>query len=301
MSSVPQNRDFEQMTTRTDRIDARLTPVEPAVELLPYWTRATNPIVRRHLGLYWRTLPPQVRPLLKVFAVWSAVLLIGSLLQNILYVTLLVVIVSVVVLPIATLVYGHILLSIAMTAADTMQAEQRNDTLHLLMATPMSLEQILLGKVAAAIWKRMEDWILITWVVVIAAPPLLFSMYMPLWDVPGHPLVLPVAVIGATAVALLRLVLEPLMVGMIAVYIGAVVPYRSTAISVSVAVSLAYFTLMWLVTQLPIIHGTTLRDGTLIAPNYFLVVLFDLILPILLPALITWGMLRLTVRTLRQD
>ena len=30
---------------------------------LPYWARATNPIVRRHLGLYWRTLPPEFEPI----------------------------------------------------------------------------------------------------------------------------------------------------------------------------------------------------------------------------------------------
>ena len=33
------------------------------MQSLPYWARATNPIVRRHLGLYWRTLPPEFEPI----------------------------------------------------------------------------------------------------------------------------------------------------------------------------------------------------------------------------------------------
>ena len=289
------------MTTRTDRIHSRLTPVEPAVERLPYWTRSTNPIVRRHLGLYWRTLPPELQPVLKIVVGWAVVLFVGALMLDVLYFALIVLIVSVIVLPVAMLVYAHILLDIAVRASDMMQEEKRNNTLNLLMATPMSLQQILLGKVAAAMWRRMEDWTLITYAVALAAPPLFFSMYIDIWQSPYYPLAMPLAVMGGLVVSLLRLVLEPLMVGMIAVFIGAIVPYRNTAISLSVVLSVAYVVIMWLMNQLPIKHITVFKDGTRILPDYFLVILVDFILPIAVPALITWGLLRLTVNLLRRD
>jgi hypothetical protein len=289
------------MTTRTDRIHSRLTPIEPAAERLPFWTRSTNPIVRRHLGLYWRTLPPELLPVLKIMAGWALILFVGALMLDVLYFALIVLIVSVIVLPVATLMYAHILLDIAVRASDMMQEEKRNNTLNLLMATPMSLQQILLGKVAAAMWRRMEDWTLITYAVALAAPPLFFSMYIDIWQNSVYPLAMPLAVMGGLVVSLLRLVLEPLMVGMIAVSIGALVPYRNTAISLAVVLSAAYVAIMWLISQLPIARGMALRDGTRIQPDYFMVVLIDFVLPIAVPALVTWLLLRVTVNLLRRD
>lgn len=284
------------MTIRSDQIHNRLTPIEPAAERLPFWTRSTNPIVRRHLGLYWRTLPPELLPVLRILLGWSVLLLVGTLALDLLYFALIVLIVSLVVLPIATLWYGYILLDISMRAASMMQQEKRNNTLNLLMATPMSLEQILLGKVAAAFWRHMEDWTLICYAVVLTAPPAFFTLYSGVWQSKPYPLVLSIAVIGGTAVSLLRLVLEPLMIGMVAVFIGMVVPYRNTAISLSVALSGAYFLMLWLIAQLPAVKG-----GADIVANYPLSILVTFVLPVALPALITWGLLKLTVRVVRAD
>jgi ABC-type Na+ efflux pump permease subunit len=289
------------MSTRTDRIHARLTPVEPAAERMPYWTRSTNPIVRRHLGLYWRTLPPEVRPVLQALAVWSGLLLAGALIPATPFLIGSVIIVSLFVLPVALFTYAHVLVHIAINASAMMQEERRNDTLNLLMATPMTLEQILLGKVAAAVWRRMDDWILITYAVALTLPPVLYGFYMSPWESPGFVFALPLAVIAGLAATLLRLVVEPLMVGTLAVFIGAVVPYRSTAIIVSVALGAAYFFIYFMVARLPFIYGAVLRDGTVIPGSPALMRLFDFVLPAALPALITWTMLKLAVRVLTRD
>lgn len=173
------------MSIRTDRIHSRLTPVEPAAERLPFWSRSTNPIVRRHLGLYWRTLPPELQPVLRIALVWIALLIGGVLFLDVLQFALVFLIVSFVVLPVLTLWYAHLLIEIAVRSAAMMQQERRDNTLTLLMTTPMSLEQILLGKVAAAFWRRMDDWVLIVYGVALAAPPAIYSAMSPVWQGTG--------------------------------------------------------------------------------------------------------------------
>lgn len=288
------------MSIRTDRIHSRLTPVEPAAERLPFWSRSTNPIVRRHLGLYWRTLPPELQPVLRIALVWIALLIGGVLFLDVLQFALVFLIVSFVVLPVLTLWYAHLLIEIAVRSAAMMQQERRDNTLTLLMTTPMSLEQILLGKVAAAFWRRMDDWVLIVYGVALAAPPAIYSAMSPVWQGTGSPLLVSVAVVGGLAVALLRIMLEPIMIGMIGVFVGAVVPYRNTAISLSVALGAAYVVLINLLARLPSLRPQQIGRVT-VAPDYGLVVLIDFVLPIALPALITWGLLRVTARLLRRD
>lgn len=288
------------MSLRTDRIHSRLTPVEPAAERLPFWSRSTNPIVRRHLGLYWRTLPPELQPVLRIVLVWIALLIGGVLVFDVLQVALVFLIVSFVVLPVLTLWYAHLLIEIAVRSAAMMQEERRDNTLTLLMTTPMSLEQILLGKVAAAFWRRMDDWVLIVYGVALAAPPAIYSAMSPVWQGTGSPLLVSVAVVGGLAVALLRIMLEPVMIGMIGVFVGAVVPYRNTTISLSVALGAAYVVLINLLARLPNLRPQQIGRVT-VAPDYGLVVLIDFVLPIVLPALITWGLLRVTARLLRRD
>ncbi len=288
------------MTIRTDRIHSRLTPVEPAAERLPFWSRSTNPIVRRHLGLYWRTLPPELMPVLRIMLGWTVVLIGGVLFLDVLHFALVFLIVSFVVLPVITLWYAHILIEVAVRSAAMMQEERRDNTLTLLMATPMSLEQILLGKVAAAFWRRMDDWVLIVYGVALAAPPALYSVMSPVWQAAGSPLLTSLAVVGGLAVALLRIMLEPIMIGMIGVFVGSVVPYRNTAISLSVALGAAYVVLINLLSRLPSLRPQQIGRATL-APDYGLVLLVEFVLPILLPALITWGLLHVTARLLRRD
>lgn len=288
------------MPTATQRRLAQLTPITPAEESLPYWSRSTNPIVRRHLGLYWRTLPPELRPVLLISLAWVGIMLLNALVPSLANYTLVTVVVSLVIIPAAALVYGHILLTVAIQSADMMQEEKRNNTLNLLRATPMTLEQLLLGKVSAALWRRMEDWVLINYAVAFANTPLYYAFYGRVWLVDEAPFLFPVAVTGAMAVALLRLMLEPMMVGVIGVFVGTITPYRNTAISLSVALSVAYFGLLWLLGQVSGAYGEVTRRS-FVPPNHGLIILLDYVLPLALPLLISAGLLRLTAYLITRD
>jgi len=244
------------MTTNINQPDLLIDDVEvddrSPMDVLPYWARATNPIVRRHLGLYWRTLPPQFEPIFYITGTWIALILIGIILPFITDLATTMIVVSVLVIPIGIGFYIHAMCSVAANSAAAMSDEMRNKTMHLLMSTPMSLDQILLGKVAAAIWRKMDDLMLIVQAAAVFGPPLIIMHYAGLFPLRDSGLLSYALIIGMIIVSLLRLVLEPLMFGMLGVGIGAYVPYRSTAMTMSIALVGFYFLLMFMVHQVGI-------------------------------------------------
>jgi ABC-type transport system involved in multi-copper enzyme maturation permease subunit len=298
------------MTTKINRFDDIEVDDRSPMDALPYWARSTNPIVRRHLGLYWRTLPPEFEPIFYITGGWIVALLVGIILPFITDLATMLIVVSVMVIPLTMIFYLHALFSIAANSAAAMSDEMRNKTMHLLMATPMSLDQILLGKVAASIWRKMDDLILIVQGAAFFGPPLIIMHYaglFPLFEsgIVGYPLI-----IGMTLVALGRLILEPVMFGMIGVGIGAFVPYRSTAMSVSVALVAFYFLLMYMLNQLgsqsvvaaleAVEQATelTLSVANLrLAGALALMIGTDFVLPLLLP----YGLIRLMIRIVGQQ
>lgn len=271
----------QQPPMRRTALD-NVAQIEAASSKLPYWARSTNPIVRRHLGLYWRTVPPELRPLITGFLVWAALVLIGILIPGVVELTLMVYLASIMVMPVMMIYYAHVLLTITINSAETMQEEQRNNTLQLLMATPMSLTQIFLGKVAAAIWRRMDDLVLIAQLNVVFALPLLYGHYVNIWSPADYPLVSQLLILLALLVSMLRIVLEPVMVGAIAIFVGTVTPNRSTAISASLVLSGFYLLLTNLLRGLPGIAGQPVP-----------VFIVEFIVPVVLPVVIIFVMLRL--------
>ncbi len=278
-----------------------LNMMEQAANRVPYWARSTNPIVRRHLGLNWRTLPPQIQPLMVGVGIWALILLIGLILPIVRDTAAMLFLSSIIVLPVTGLLYAHVLVTIAVTAADTMQEEMRNNTLSLLRTTPMSLEQIFLGKIAVALWKRMDDLVLVSQVVVAFAPPILLVVYSEFWALDQYPVMSQVIVIISLIVSLLRLIIEPVFIGTLAIFIGVIVPNRATAITGTVALSVFYFVMMNLINRLPFIRGEELLDGTIIPPNHLMIGVFEFVLPLLLPALLSYLFLRLAVRSVTAD
>jgi hypothetical protein len=279
-----------------------LTQYGSTVEQLPYWARSTNPIVRRHLGLYWRTVPPELHPFFVMFGTWVVLLAIGIVLPPLFGFIMISFLASVMIVPLAMLLYGHVLLSVAIESARTMQQEISNDTFTLLRATPMSLTQVFLGKVAAAMWRRMDDIIMLAQIAIVFSPPLLFTIYSDLWKLEGAGLVIaPVMTLLATLVVTLRLILEPVMIGVLAVFIGLVIEGRSRAIASAVFIGSFYFILLNLLSRLPSIRGFTTADGIEIPPNIPLIVFMDFVLPIALPLLIIFGLLKLSERIVTSD
>jgi len=231
------------------------------MDTLPYWARATNPIVRRHLGLYWRTLPPEFEPVFYVCAFWVVALLAGIAFPFIIDLATTVIVVSVLVIPVGIIFYIRALFSIAANSAAAMADEIRHNTMQLLMSTPMSLEQIFLGKAASAIWRKMDDLSLIVQGAAIFGPPLIIMHYAGLFPLRESGPVTYILIIVMSITALLRLILEPLMFGMVGVGIGAFVPFRAIAMTSSVAWVAFYFVLINMVQQLNLQYLSAALDG----------------------------------------
>lgn len=295
------------MTTninQTDRLIDEINDRTP-MEALPYWARATNPIVRRHLGLYWRTLPPEVEPVLYLTGGWIALLLLGIFVPIVTDLATTAIVVSILVIPVATFFYVRALLSIAGESAAAMSDEIRNNTMHLLMSTPMSVDQIFLGKVAASIWRKMDDLILIVQAGALFGPPLIIMHYAAIFPLRESGIVTLGLVMGFMLVSLLRLVMEPLMFGMIGVAIGTFVPFRTTAMTASVAMVGFYFLLMIMLQQLNLGNAVAAMEAveqatelTVDAANlrFTLAILQTIVIDLILPILIPYGVIRLVIR-----
>ena len=269
------------------------------MQRMPYWARATNPIVRRHLGLYWRTLPPEFEPILYVCGFWLLALLLGVFFPFVTDLATTLIVVSVLVIPVGIIFYLRALVSIAANSAAVMADEIRNNTMQLLMSTPMSLEQIFLGKVASAIWRKMDDLVLIVQGAAVFGPPLIIMHYAGLLPLRESGPAVYLLIMAMTVTAMLRMILEPLMFGMVGVGIGAFLPFRSLAITSSVAWVAFYFVLINMLQQLNLEHLTRALDGareaselgmaaahTRAALALGLTVLVELALPVALPALL---------------
>ena len=257
---------------------------------LPAWARSTNPIVRRHLGLYWRTLPPTIRPIAMALGVWIAVILVSIFIPFVFDVASTVLVVSILTVPVIFYYYAHILFTIATVSAPTMGEELRNNTMQLLMATPMSLQQIFLGKAAASIWKRMDDLMLVILAAAVFGTPMIATYYGAIWSLAEFPVTSHIIMILGMLVSIIRLVLEPLMLAMVGVMIGALVPYRSTSITTTIGFGIFYFFFLNLIRHIPAIQA-----------NGALVLFVELVLPLLAPILIVWGSLRFTTRMMLKD
>lgn len=277
------------------------TGYEDNAARLPYWARSTNPIVRRHLGMYWRTLPPDARPFVTIFLVWLVIMGLGILVPPLFGFTMLTFLASLMVIPFTFALYAHILLTVGINAARNMQTEMKNDTFRLLQATPMTLSQIFLGKVAAALWLRMDDLVMVAQLAIAFSPPLLFTTYEGLWPMDMNSVFAPIATLIATLVVTLRVILEPVMIGVLGVFIGLVVPGRSRAVTTTIALGSFYFLLLNLVRQLPYVRGAELLDGSVIEPNLFLIIMLDFVIPLAVPALVIWGLLKLAEYVVTSD
>lgn len=284
------------------------------MESLPYWARATNPIVRRHLGLYWRTLPPEFEPILYTCAFWVLALLAGILFPFVTDLATTVIVVSVLVVPVGIIFYLRALFSIAANSAAVMADEIRNNTMQLLMSTPMSLEQIFLGKAASAIWRKMDDLILIVQGAAIFGPPLIIMHYAGLFPLRESGPITYILIIIMSITALLRLVLEPLMFGMVGVGIGAFVPFRAIAMTSSVAWVAFYFLLINMLQQLNLQFLSAALDlareaeelaaqaaNMRLALAMLLTVAIELVLPLALPYVLIRGVSGLLARQLRAE
>ncbi len=253
---------------------------------LPYWARRSNPIIRRQLGMYWKTILPEATFLMKAFAVQAILIALTLPLPFLIELALPAITAAILLFPFALVVYGHLLLAIGMAAAQSITREIQNDTLTLLRATPFDLGSIIASKVAASIWRQVEDLGLLLLAAALMSMPLLISQYGTLYPLDENPLLARVAVVLGLGVSMLRLCLEPFMIGMIGVMMGAALRVRASAIFGTVIAGVFYF-----------LFVNLLR---LLAVDWPLRFVIDFGLPLLLPLLVSWVCFRLTQRFITQ-
>jgi len=247
---------------------------------LPRWARRSNPIIRRHLGMYWKTILPETTFLKRAFVVQALLVLLSLPIPGLVELALPAITASVLLFPFAVYLYGHVLVLVGTAAARTIADELQNGTFHLLRVTPFNLETIIASKVAAAIWRQVEDLGLLLTASVLMSMPLLISQYASIWSLDEQPLLSRGAIIAGLAVSMLRLAVEPFMVGAVGVMMGAALHNRASAIISTVITCSFYFLLLNLLRFVPL--DTPLR------------LIVEFILPLVLPLLVIAGAFQMT-------
>lgn len=256
-------------------------------EQLPNWARRNNPIVRRQLGIYWRVFPPQPGPVLKWLAIQSGLLLL-TILYPVLFVMILTfLLAAITILPYAFWLYVQALGHVANESTSAMADEFRNETLTLLRTTPFSAREIILSKIAASVWRRMDDLDYVISLALVLGMPAIALFYLTTWPPNEVPVVAQGLTIIMMASSLIRLPLEMFMVASVGTMMGAAVHNRSTALLSTLTLVFFYFLLINLARLL-----------TLSWPMQLIV---DSVLPILFPIVISWLAVRLTLHLVTRD
>jgi hypothetical protein len=254
---------------------------------LPKWARRSNPIIRRHLGMYWKTILPEVGFLVKLVLLQTGLILLTLPLPFLFDLAVPTITAAYMLFPCAAYLYGQILLSVAYASSVSVSDETRNDTLSLLRLTPIDLNTILSSKIAAAIWRQVDNLGLLVIAAGLFSLPILISQYATLWPLEQYPVLARVAMILGLVVSLLRLALEPFMIGAVGVMAGAGLKERYPAAMTTIIITFFYFLFINLPRFLPL--------------SWPLRLVVDLLLPVVLPLVITWGAMKMARYLLLRD
>ncbi len=254
---------------------------------LPAWARRHNPIVKRHLGLYWRIMPPQYESVIRWFLIESGVILLTVPVPFLFTVLLPLVLASLSVLPGALVYYGRILYDLAADASRQMVSEVENHTLPLLLATPIPTRRILLSKIAGALWKQSEPFGLLMAIASISQVPTLFLLYANMYPPQDYGAGAQFITVAAFAASLIRLPCEMLMTSALGVFVGAVTRGKGAAAATTLAGMGFYFLL---INMVRLVHAEPIPR-----------LLIDGLLPIAAPLALTFILLLFAERALRAE
>ena len=274
--------------TLTDPLVLRMLEGHTRIDAgLPPWARRTHPIVRRELGIYWKTLPLEL-------ALWTRLLLfqagviVLAIPFPILYSFIMpVVTVSILLMPIVFLAYAQALLNILTFAAGSILDERHNKTLPLLMVTPLTLDNVLFSKLAAAIWRQHDNLGLVMMSHVLLSLPLIVLQNASYYTRSGDTWLTALAIILSLAVGLARLFVEPVMVGSLGLMLGATTSPRIVAVIAAGGLAGMYFLMINLM-------------RLLVLPTPWRLAL-EMGLPLVVPVLVSAAALAATARILRAD
>lgn len=254
---------------------------------LPVWARRTNPIVRRDLGSYWKTLTPDMMLVLRVYLVQIALIAVSFVIPVLFVLLMPTVTVTLVLLPVGIILYGQILYHIGAAAATSVVRERSHDTLDLLLIIPHSTQHTLFSKVAAAIWRETENLSLIIMGTALASLPLMIIQYDIFLSLTDHPVLMRFSLALGLGMAILRVLIEPIMIGALGTLIGAALPARVPAVVTTTILGAAYFLLI----NLPRLAPLDVTGRLVI----------EIVLPVVLPLILTYGAFRAAAMLLVRD
>ena len=254
---------------------------------LPEWARRSNPIVRRHLGTYWKTIAPDVTQMFRWLWLQVGFIVLSFFFPALLTLIMPAVTVSLVLLPIAAVMYVQALFGVGALSAESVVSEKRNGTLDTLRATPRPLQHILLSKMAAAVWRQVEDLNIILLAVTLLSLPVLVIQYGLLFSAVDNPYVVGLTTIFGLCTVVFRVLIEPVMVSAIGILMGTVNPNRVTAVGSTALLAVGYF----IVINLPRLMQIGWEGR----------ILLEMVVPVALPLLIIVGCLRLSAYLLARD
>ena len=148
---------------------------------LPAWARRSNPVVRRHLGLFWKTILPELGFLLRIYVAQVAIIAISLPIPFLLDLLAPTITATILLLPFALVMYIQTLVLIGYQAAIIMTAELQADNLTLLRVTPLSLRSILGSQVASVVWRHVENLGLLIVAAGLLTLPILITIYAQQW------------------------------------------------------------------------------------------------------------------------
>lgn len=258
---------------------------------LPEWARRSNPIVRRHLGVFWKMMPMEIGPLVRIVGLQVGALLLSFPTPFVFELSMLLMFtlipVSISLMPLTLIFYSRVIFEIGYFGLKSIVDEIRNGTLQLLLTTPFTLPEIIASKVSAGVWRQVENLGIIIMTTSLLSMPLIAMQFSPAFPMDEQPYVLRLLLLTTYIASLLRMILEPFMVGMIGVMIGSVIPSRTPAGIALILLLFFYFLLI----NLP----------RLIPAPWFIRFLIEAVLPLTLPLLIIYFAFRVTVHILSPE
>jgi hypothetical protein len=254
---------------------------------LPEWARRSNPVVRRHLGEHWKTMSLDIFLLIRIFILNLIFVVITLPLPFLFTIVMPTVMVSMVLLPIGFVMYAQALLLIGILSAVVVADERRNDSLDLLLVSPRPLREVLYSKIAAAVWRQLENLSLVITAAALFSLPLLMIQYDMMDALHDQPVVLRLVLTLSLASILIRFFLEIALVGAIGVMVGASTRVRASAVVTTILLTGAYFAFL----NLP----------RLLALPVELQLFIQIVLPLLLPLLFIPLCLRFAIYLLTRD
>jgi hypothetical protein len=208
---------------------------------LPSWARRSHPVVKRHLGQYWKVISPEWGELIQMALLMLGLLWLSWPMQGLFMLVGSVALTGCLLMPALLWFYGRALYEISATAVDAMHQAVEEQHFILLRITPLSLITLLLSRAAAAVWRQAETLTPLLWAACWLGLPLVMieaSIYI---APDQYPLQARLWMMVAYALSLLRLVLEPLLVALVAMLITTLNPQRWSATLATVGFMLLYF------------------------------------------------------------